>query len=108
MVIDVGDLAIPHLELCVEAHVCLDATRPTSGLDVNQRDHGVAFLDYVLQLKPVLVPGVEPLIPVPQRCLDAVDGRPVLLDRIPLDLRMENGPEVRSEEHTSELQSHSD
>ena len=53
----------------------------------------VAIFDHFLQVELVLIPGVEPLIPVPQGGLDAVCGRPVLLDRIPLDLWVKDSPE---------------
>jgi hypothetical protein len=41
----------------------------------------------------MLVPGIEPLIPVPQSRIDATGGRAVFLDRIPLDLGMKGSAE---------------
>jgi hypothetical protein len=61
----------------------------TAGLYVDQGDDAIALLDHFLHILSVLVPGVEPRIPIPQCGLHAACGCAVLLNRVPLDLRVE-------------------
>src|SRR5215210_4324156 len=93
VVIDVGDLAVPHLELSVEANVNLDAAGLAAGRYVDGHHDVFALLGNLLPIESMRIPGVEPLVPVAHSSLDAEIGRVVLLDRIPLDLRMEGVPE---------------
>jgi hypothetical protein len=93
MVIDVADLAVPGLELGVEANIDFDAAACTPGRDVQQGHDAVAFLDDLLKAQSMLIPCVEPSVSIRHRSLDATRGHAVLLDREPLDLRMQRVPE---------------
>src|SRR4051794_22424605 len=85
VVIDVDDLVVLDLELGVEADVDLETAGLAPGRDVDGGDVAVAALDYLLQIDPVLVPGVEPATPGFDGSGDLVDGREVLLDLEPRD-----------------------
>jgi len=56
---------------------------------VDQDHDVVALLNDLVDIQPVLVPGVEPGVPVPQSGLNAVKRHPVFVDGTPLHLRME-------------------
>src|SRR4029453_17677515 len=56
---DVDDLVVPHLELQMEANIDLDPAGLTPGDYVDRDNDAVAFLDQLLQMDSVLIPGVE-------------------------------------------------
>ena len=89
VVVDVDDLVVPQLEVGVEANVNLGPADLSSGRYVDRDDDAVAFRNHLVHLEPMLVPGFEPLIPVPQGSLDAVQAPAVFVNREPLDFWME-------------------
>src|SRR5438067_886062 len=61
---DVDDPVVPNLGVRVDANVGLDSTGLTLGRYADRGDDAIALLDHLLQIDAVLVPGVEPLIPI--------------------------------------------
>jgi len=93
VVVDVDNFAVSQLGVNVEASVNLSSAYLSSGGYVNPNDDAVAFRDHLVSLEAMLVPGFEPLVPVPHGSLDAVQATAVLVDRKPLDFWMEGGSE---------------
>jgi hypothetical protein len=81
------------LNCAKKSDIRLDPAAPTLGFDVDTDNDVIPVLDHFLHIELVLVPSVEPLIPVPKSRIYAAGGRSVLFDRIPLDLGMKGSAE---------------
>jgi hypothetical protein len=89
MVVDVDDFVVSQLDVGVEANVNLGSADLSSGGYVDVNDDAVAFRGHLVHLEAMLVPGFEPLIPIPQGSLDAIQAPPIFVNREPLDFWME-------------------
>src|SRR6266699_3649965 len=90
VLIEVDDLPIAHLEVSVQVNVNLDATC-LAATEYGRRDENAfaSCIEYLVDLKAVLVPCIEPSVPDAHGTIETIRGRVVVLKGHPFDARME-------------------
>src|SRR5205823_6878588 len=81
VVVEVGDLAVANLDLGVELNGGRGPAALAPSHYVDQGHDVVAILNDFVDIQPVLVPGVEPSVPVPQ----------IRVQKLPLSRRRDRG-----------------